>query len=530
MIEVLSRISSHQPNLDILNKHLTTLSEDIHWILLISGFILFEVNSDNDQQSIPAEIMSYSIQCSKYLNSNLITKLFSTLSSNQSNTQSLTQQISNTVSQSLIETRLTETDLFDPIIRLIFSSFQLCELETQMFSLNMLSYLSPQVASTLMWFLKELSRSYLFMREENYTDLSPSLQVLFGQETESGQWVLKFLLRKLYTNFYIWSAENTTTSQTAKLLLEIVKHKEMCKMLLQSEQFWSISKIAVVNEMPWILLPSSVKKIIIKSLVVSCSTNISNDNNLMQAHFYNTILQPLTSRFEALSTIKAEMIHVETCIKEVMSLIETFNGIIEGASKSIIKQLLPFVIPRLQQGVQLYDIYHNYGEIVELILCMFNGVIEKFLPFINDWPDAKNQIYHCFLCLIQVFSRHNSGKRSNEANIEEDYYNDLLLFITLLNTLNNIDNDTDNSNFLNNNQLVTKSQNGDQLNSADIILMGLEFLIPLMNREMLKFQALCIEYYKLICQTAYSNAAKLFSKSYDLFSTLVNSIEFGINW
>lgn len=81
-----------------------------------------------------------------------------------------------------------------------------------------------------------------------------------------------------------------------------------------------------------------------------------------------------------------------------MSLIKIFIGIIEGAFKSIIKKLLSFVIPRLQQGFQLYDIYDNYGEIVELISCIFNGVAGKFLPYINDdWPYAKN---HCFLCLI----------------------------------------------------------------------------------------------------------------------------------
>ena len=50
----------------------------------------------------------------------------------------------------------------------------------------------------------------------------------------------------------------------------------------------------------------------------------------MQMHFYTTILQPLIHRFEQLTAIKSEMIHREVCIKEVMSLIETFNGIIEG--------------------------------------------------------------------------------------------------------------------------------------------------------------------------------------------------------
>jgi hypothetical protein len=118
---------------------------------------------------------------------------------------------------------------------------------------------------------------------------------------------------------------------------------------------------------------------------------------------------------------------------------------------------LPFILPRLQQGVHLLDIYHNYGEIVELILCMFNGVIEKFLVHLNDWPEAKNQIYHCFLCLIQVFSKHNSSKKSVEANIEEDYFNDLLLFMTLLNTLHNIDNENEDTRFLNSQSSSNKS-------------------------------------------------------------------------
>jgi len=57
--------------------------------------------------------------------------------------------------------------------------------------------------------------------------------------------------------------------------------------------------------------------------------------------------------------------------------------------------------------------------------------------------------------------------------------------MTLLNTLHNVDNDAENdSNFLNNES--TKQISNRQLKSVDIILVGLEFLIPLMNSEMLK--------------------------------------------
>ena len=35
-------------------------------------------------------------------------------------------------------------------------------------SVKMLNYMSPQIASTLMWFLKEFSATYLYMNEKKY--------------------------------------------------------------------------------------------------------------------------------------------------------------------------------------------------------------------------------------------------------------------------------------------------------------------------------------------------------------------------
>jgi hypothetical protein len=85
----------------------------------------------------------------------------------------------------------------------------------------------------------------------------------------------------------------------------------------------------------------------------------------------------------------------------------------------------------------------------------------------------------------------STGKRSVEANIEEDYFNDLLLFMTLLNTLQN--KDVINELFEDNATIKSKSDNGlktpdksPEVSSISVVLYGLEFLIPLMNEEMLK--------------------------------------------
>lgn len=179
------------------------------------------------------------------------------------------------------------------------------------------------------------------------------------------------------------------------------------------------------DELPWSQLPSSVKKTIIKSLVV-CFAHSNESIDRMKQHFVATILEPLSLRLNTLlgslsaaATAAAtsgsgsgasDLIHNEVTIKEVMSLIESLNGLVEGTTPSLVEHLLPFVLPRLEQGVHLLDIYHNYGEIVELILGLFNSIIEKFLPHMSgSRVDAKTQLYHNFLCLIEVFSKHNTG-------------------------------------------------------------------------------------------------------------------------
>ncbi len=50
-----------------------------------------------------------------------------------------------------------------------------------------------------------------------------------------------------------------------------------------------------------------------------------------------------------------------------------------------------------------------------------------------------------------------------------------------------------------------------------------------MNQDLLKSPALCLQYFKLLSHTAYSNTAKLFACSQDLFNSLTTSIHFGID-
>ena len=192
--------------------------------------------------------------------------------------------------------------------------------------------------------------------------------------------------------------------------LEMVKNKNVNKILIEHKEFWSLSKMTSLNEVSCLNLSLNVRKMIIKSLVISLS-NTCLDSQSFHDYFFESLLKPIEERFERLDSLKSVNAHNENYIKETVNLIETFNGIVGGASLSVITNLVPFILPRLKQGVKLLNLYHNYAEIVELILKMFFVVIENVLVHDDHIisGEIKNQIFKSFLDLIQVFSQQYSG-------------------------------------------------------------------------------------------------------------------------
>jgi hypothetical protein len=75
--QILSKITSIQSKSEAESqiRYLNNIYEDIHWLLLISGFILIDIDNDIECK-IPSEIMNYSISISSYVDLNLTRNLF----------------------------------------------------------------------------------------------------------------------------------------------------------------------------------------------------------------------------------------------------------------------------------------------------------------------------------------------------------------------------------------------------------------------------------------------------------------------
>nr|CAD7403480.1 unnamed protein product [Timema poppensis] len=83
---------------------------------------------------------------------------------------------------------------------LVAAVFRLCEVERRAVDVNLIHLLSPEVGSTLMWFLRRWSLSYLLPVERLYSEMSMALLTAFGKDTEGALWTMNFLLGKIESN------------------------------------------------------------------------------------------------------------------------------------------------------------------------------------------------------------------------------------------------------------------------------------------------------------------------------------------
>lgn len=124
-------------------KLLDALYEDIHWLLLISGHVLCK-DYEGEEPLMSSEILTYCIEKAEAGATDMNTSL----------------KLLASPTQCISEFPNAEHST-DHVIRLISAVFRLCEIEKNAITANMVACMSPEVSSTIMWFLKFWAEGYL---------------------------------------------------------------------------------------------------------------------------------------------------------------------------------------------------------------------------------------------------------------------------------------------------------------------------------------------------------------------------------
>ncbi|XP_041114751.1 exportin-4-like [Polyodon spathula] len=486
------------------NKVLDDLYEDIHWLILVTGCLLAD-ETQGETPLIPPEIMEYSIKNSTEVDINTTLQVLGSPGEKASS--------------------IPGCNRTDSAIRLLSSVLRTSEVESRATRANLTNLLSPQMGKDIVWFLKRWSKTYLLVDEKLYDHISIPFSAAFGADTEGAQWIVGYILEKVINNLAVWSSEPDLANDTVELLVTLVERRERANIVIQCENWWNLAKQFASRTPPLHSLSSSVQRTLMKALVLGGFAHMDSET---KQQYWTEVLQPLQQRF--LNVINQEnfqqICQEEEVKQEIIATLEALCGIAEATQIDNVVILFNFLMDFLNNCIGLMEIYKNTPETVNLIIEVFVEVAHKQICYLGESKSMK--LYEACLTLLQVYSKNNVGRKRVDVSAEEDQYQDLLLIMELLTNLLSrefIDfSDTDE---------VFRGQEPGQaadrsVSAADVVLYGVNIVLPLMSQDLLKFPSLCNQYYKLITFICEIFPEKIPQLPEDLFKSLMFSLELGM--
>ncbi|EZA56944.1 Exportin-4 [Ooceraea biroi] len=494
------------------------LYEELHWLILIMGHVLC-VESEGEPILIPLEITRCSMN------------------------QSRDGQVDvNRTLEFLVSSQNVQLDLnrpicsIDPVIRLIADVFRLCAIEKTLISLKLENILSPELSSTITWFLRRISQSYLLPRERYYAEISTTILQIFGDDTPGASWTMDFLLDKVIYNINAFKSEPTIVQETIKLLISLVESETKASYLLKSEQFKYIIELAMKGQYN---CPQVVKRGLMHAVVQigvmlqdmstinKSDTSDTSISNVKQT-FWSQTLESLQHRCTQLISSDNFMssYHQEEIKVQIIDILESFIGITEGVKGPVTELVFQHTYPILAALPKLLSLYHNYQEIVQLILELFCEYTKAILFYLSEANSER--VYEVCLETIQTYARCNSNRLTVDSTAEEDSYHDILLLMQLLTNLLSKDIfnlNPDEQNQCHQSPFKAKSTIGTP---ADVFFYGLSIIMPLMTMDLLKFPSLCLQYFKMISFACDICPEKVCSLPTKLLQQLLASVELGL--
>ncbi|XP_061548860.1 exportin-4 isoform X1 [Phycodurus eques] len=486
-------------------KVLDDLYEDIHWLILVSGYLLAD-DPQGETPLIPSEVMEFSVKCSAEVDMNTTLQILGSPGEKASS--------------------IPGFDRTDSVIRLLSAVLRTSEVESRASRASLTQLLSPQMGKDIVWFLRRWAKTYLLMDEKLYQQVSVPFSTAFGSDTEGAQWIVGYLLEKVITNLSVWSSETELANDTVELLVTLVERRERANMVVQCESWWNLAKQFAGRSPPLHLLSSSVQRTLMKALVLGGFAQMDSDT---KQQYWAEVLHPLQQRFLNLINQEnfAQISQEEAVKREIVATLEALCGIAEATQIDNVASLFSFLMDFLSSCIGLMEVYSNTPETINLIIEVFVEVAHKQICYLGENKSMK--LYEACLTLLQVYSKNNQSRKRSDAAAEEDQYQDLLLIMELLTNLLSkefIDfSDTDDV-FRSQDQGTPASSR--PVSAADVVLYGVNIVLPLMSQDLLKFPSLCNQYYKLITFICEIFPEKIPQLPEDLFKSLMFSLELGM--
>ncbi|VIO92909.1 Uncharacterized protein BM_BM7015 [Brugia malayi] len=459
------------------DETLNTWRDDMHWSLLLTGFIL-TVSDDDGSSHLQSDVLEH-FENKSY---GEVVEIYSV-----------------PYIKACIDSPNTITDRagVDPLTKIIGVVLAWCSIEHKLLMDRGAEAISPELARSSLWCMRRLicSLGFHVMNPEDSEQLASIIK-------KNLQAMVDFALQKSFGILNNLSGEHKLCLDAVEVFVGLVCAG--CNEAAKSPFLFPCLSTIQIERLP-------ARHSFIKVLVQIGS--MANDENVKKM-LSEMVLQPLRERFMLLSK---ERTSLET---DLVDLLDCFGGLAEAAQNHNTHFLFEYLSPILTSSISLLLSYKESQLLTNAVLDLFNNVTKRMGVYSENHSDMV------FLCetLLELIRVYRDGQFTRYKVIDVDVEEKASDLIILLDILANVLSKDDLS--------IIPLSSSDTTEFATmgsrVALIALEMLLPIMEDDLLKLPSLCRKFYRFILYFTEMAPQTLESLPEALFVSIIECLRHGL--
>ncbi|CAD7696668.1 unnamed protein product [Ostreobium quekettii] len=377
--------------------------------------------------------------------------------------------------------------------------------------------ISPRLMEVAVWSLARWADTYLLSSEDA---LGLAMKAAFGQGPR-GAAALSVSVRVVQACFQHYPGENDLHALVAsKLLRVLTRRPPLCCELWKSDDWKAFVQLMSADHF------RKVNDKAIRLAMQSLYISISGTNDCSAAkESASTLMGHSASQLANLPqnpNLHKIAAHPQVA-DEVCRQLEALRGAARGTAEAANHAVWAMFSALFQPLLQVMEAFRAYTNVTYLILKLAGEVMDSQSPYLDS---ANTQaLFQWMLALIKLYSKHNLGAVSLEAakalreGREEEKCRDLRALLKMVTNMSD----------LRSMHGVLFDANGKSVDFAEAVLLGLNIVVPLMNRELLMYPRLCTPFFDLLSHVLEAYPGQVAALPTAPFLGLMAALEHGLN-
>jgi len=439
------------------------LKEQMHWLLLISGFLLTD-DPSTERITVPTLINAFSIHCA-------------------------------------------QNKIDDPICGMLAVINQVVEFENLCIQNKRTQLWSSTLGSTVVWYLNRWCQTYLFViPESQLKNISPNLLAISGRNDVNGiNTHIDMLLQKVALNLLLWDPEGRDeelANKTCALLNGMSKLKIQTSHIIPLKAWQLLFQAHVTSEKLIADLEPKVQRKFVEGMLCLHSSEDLQCN----FEYFQQVVHPLKEKYRSMTSPEfAQNCNSPVAIKIVINTLELTIGVVTATNAKnfgyvwgFIAEIIPFII-------QFFMIYkrHDVASLVLGLWCSMSRDLLSRLPL-----EEQFKFFQASANLFNEFRKAGYGKKNTrrkrpESEDEEQYQNIKKVL-----------------------RISSEISTQEHKEAARFAHLGLSIVMPALTKDMFQFPKLGHLYYEILLQLCRRHPQFFPILPDDMFKTTINSFRF----